>query len=144
MAELFLDVFYMLYLASLYREDEKLGRLGARTYYWMGVAGGIYAVVCFPLNLFFNAQLGTYSDLHRLRGFNNEAGSYGTYLIGVCLLTMAMQRRGWLSRNEVRFGMGLFCICLLGSQSKAAIFAVGRSRRSSIFYFYLQDGGGLH
>jgi O-Antigen ligase len=125
MAELFLDVFYMLYLASLYREDEKLGRLGARTYYWMGVAGGVYAVVCFPLNFFFNMQLGTSSDSHRLRGFNNEAGSYGTYLIGVCLLTMAMQRRGWLSRNEVRFGMGLFCVCLLGSQSKAAILAVG-------------------
>jgi hypothetical protein len=124
MAELFLDVFYMLYLASLYREDEKLGRLGARTYYWMGVAGGVYAVVCFPLNLFFGAQLGTYSDSHRLRGFNNEPGPYGTYLIGVCLLTMAMQRRGWLSRNEFRFGMGLFCVCLLGSQSKAAIFAL--------------------
>ncbi len=58
MAELFLDVFYMLYLASLYREDESLGRLGARTYYWMGVSGGIYALVCLPLNVFFNVQLG--------------------------------------------------------------------------------------
>ena len=124
MAELFLDVFYMLYLASLYREDERLCRLGARTYFWMGILGGIYAVLCFPLNLMFQWQLGTYSDLHRLRGFNNEAGSYGTYLISVGLLTMAMRQRGWLSLNEFRWGLSLFVVCLLGSQSKAAMIAV--------------------
>ncbi len=123
-AELFLDVFYMLYLASLYREDERLAQLGARTYYWMGVLGGIYAVVCFPINYLTNLQLGTYSDLHRLRGFNNEAGSYGTYLIGVFLLTIAMRRRGWLSKFQFRLSLVLFTVCLLGSQSKAAIIAI--------------------
>jgi hypothetical protein len=124
MAELFLDVFYMLYLASLYREDERLCRFGARTYYWMGVIGGIYAVVSFPINYVTDLQIGAYGDLHRLRGFDNEGGPYGNYLIGIILLTVAMWRRGWLSKLEFQMGIVLFSLCLIGSQSKAAIFAI--------------------
>lgn len=123
MAELFLDVFYMLYLASLYREDERLGWLGARTFYWVGIAGSVYSFISLPLNLIWNLQLGAYANLHRFRGFNNEGGSYGTYLIGVILLTFAMRQRGWLSKNEFRYGLALFIVSLVGSQSKAAFIA---------------------
>ncbi len=124
MAELFLDVFYMLYLASLYREDERICKVAAKTYYWTGVAGAIYALLSLPLNLIFHLNWGAYTESHRLRGFNNEAGSYGTYLISVCLVTLAMRRRGWISRRQFNFSMGLFAFCLLGSQSKAALLAL--------------------
>ncbi len=123
MAELFLDVFYMLYLADLYREDEKLCQLATKTYFWVGIAGAIYGLVSFPLNLLYDWQIGTYGNLHRIRGFNNEAGSYGTYQISVCLLAVCMYQRNWLSRRQFYWGMGLFIVTLLGSQSKAAFIA---------------------
>lgn len=122
--QLLLDVFYMLYMASLYREDERLCAFGARVYYWIGVLGGIYAIASFPLNYLFDLQVGTYSDSHRLRGFNNEGGSYGTYLVSVILLTVAMYHRKWLSRRQYFMSMALFLVCLVGSQSKAAFFVV--------------------
>jgi hypothetical protein len=123
MAELFLDVFYMLYLASLYREDEKLCKFAARTYWGTGIAGGIYALVTYPLAVMYSLNLGTTLS-HRLRGFNNEGGSYGTYLISVCLLAVVMYRLKWLSRGQFYCGMALLLVCMIGSQSKAAFLAV--------------------
>jgi hypothetical protein len=122
MVELSLDVFYMLYMASVYREDEALCRFGAKTYYWTGIAGGLYAIACFPLNYFYDAQLGTYLVNHRMRGFNNEAGSYGTYLVSVILLAVAMYRRRWLSKRQFYSGMALLLICWAGAQSKGGFF----------------------
>jgi hypothetical protein len=124
MAELFLDVFYMLYLASLYREDERLGIFGAKVYYWMGILSGIYAIATFPLNYLFKLDLGTAGEAHRLRGFNNEGGPYGTYLITVCALTMVMYHKGWMSRRQMRWSMALLLFCMAGSQSKAAFFGL--------------------
>jgi O-antigen ligase len=124
MAELFLDVFYMLYLASAYRQDERLCRFGAKVYYWMGIIGGIYAVATFPMSYFFQIDLGTYGESHRLRAFNNEAGSYGTYLITVCALTMVMYKKGWIGRKQMLWSMALLLVCMAGSQSKAAFFAI--------------------
>ncbi len=121
--ELFLDVFYMLLMASLYRKDEKLCRFAATIYIWVGVLGGIYSIVTFPLNILYEAQLGTYSTSHRMRGFNNEAGSYGTYMLSVITLAVAMKHRGWLSNNQFYAAMALFMICLAGSQSKGGFLA---------------------
>ncbi len=124
MVELFLDVFYMLYMASIYREDGKLCAFGANVYYWVGVAGGLYSLVSFPLNLLFGFQGGVYSDAHRMRGFSNEAGPYGIYLISVILLTVAMFHRGWLSRRQYRFGIALLVLTFAGTQSKSGFFAL--------------------
>lgn len=124
MAELFVDTFYMLYMASLYRADDKLCAFAARTYYGVGILGGIYALLCLPLNLLFDLQLGAYLDSHRLRGFNNEGGSYGTYLLSLLMLSVAMYHRRWLTRKQFIWGMVLFSVCLLGSQSKGAFFAL--------------------
>ncbi len=74
MVELFFDVFYMLYLASLFREDEALCRFGMKTYFWTGVLGCAYSFATLPLNVLFDMQLGTYTDSHRFRGFDNEGG----------------------------------------------------------------------
>jgi hypothetical protein len=122
-AELIVDVFYTLYLASLYREDEGLCRFCAKVYYWAGVGGCIYSFITFPLNLLFESQLGTYGESHRLRGFNNEGGSFGLYLVSVCFLAIVMYRRRWLGRAKFYFGMGILFVGFIGSQSKSAISA---------------------
>jgi hypothetical protein len=125
MAELFLDVFYMLYLASLYREDKSLCKFGARTYYWVGVAGCAYSLATFPLNVLLGMQLGTYSESHRFRGFNNEGGSFGLYLLSVFILAIAMRRRNWLSRRQFGGGMALLLLGMIGAQSKSLFLAGG-------------------
>lgn len=123
-AELFLDVFYMLYMANIYRSDEKLCRLGTLTYYWTGIAGCIYSIVTFPANYFLESQLGTYSTDHRFRGFTNEGGPFGVYLISVWVLTGAIYRKGWISKRKFLWSTVLFGFCLIGSQSKSAFFAM--------------------
>jgi hypothetical protein len=124
MAELFLDAFYMLYLAVLYREDEKLCLFGAKVYYWTGIAGCVYSFATLPLNLLAATQLGTYGDHHRFRGFNNEGGGFGVYLLSVIVLACVMRRRGWLSRVQFRTGMAVLGVGFFGSQSKSAYFAL--------------------
>jgi len=124
MGELFLDVFYMLYLANLYRLDESLCRFGTRIYYWAGIAGCFYSFATFPLNVLFNTQLGTYADSHRFRGFNNEGSGFGLYLLSVALVALLLYRRQWLSRRNFRWGMAVILTGLVGSQSKSLFFAM--------------------
>ncbi len=116
--ELFLDVFFMLYLANRYRIDGRICRLAAWTYYLVGVAGAVYSVLSVPLHLG-----GVYNGI-RMRGFNNEGGSYGSYMMTMIFLTMAMRSEGWISRRVAIASQVLFCINLVGSQSKAALFEV--------------------
>jgi O-Antigen ligase len=123
--ELFLDVFYMLYLATLFREDEKICIFGAKTYYWTGIAGCVYSFVTYPLKVLFGITSGTYGNLNRLRGFNNEGGSFGLYLMSVFVLAFVMYRRNWLSRRQFQFGMAILITGIVGSQSKSAFIAVG-------------------
>lgn len=124
MTELALDVFYALYLASVFRNSERLCALGAKIYWWMGIAGGIYSMVTYPLNYYFNLDLGTY-NVHRFRGFDNEGGPYGVYLLTLFALSIVMRQRGWLSKRRFYGGLFFFFICLAGSQSKAALVGLG-------------------
>ncbi|HEY4009395.1 MAG TPA: O-antigen ligase family protein [Acidobacteriaceae bacterium] len=124
MAELVLDVLYMLYLASCCREDQRLCRFGAKVYFWTAVVGGLYSILGLPLSYALQLDLGAYGDSHRMRGFDNEGGPYGTYLVSVLVVTYAIYRRGWLSRRQYLCGMTLFFLCLLGSQSKAGFFVL--------------------
>ena len=57
-----------------------------------------------------------------MRGFTNEGGPYGLYVITLIFLTLVMQNEGWLSRPVAVLSQILFCINVLGSQSKAALF----------------------
>ena len=125
MAELFLDAFYMLYLAALYRDDEKLCIFGLKTYFWTGIVGCLYSFATFPLNVLFLSQYGTYTDRHRFRGFDNEGGGFGLYILSVMLIAAFMYRRGWLSRTQYRVGMPMLIVGFVGSQSKSAYIAVG-------------------
>jgi hypothetical protein len=118
--ELLVDVFYMLYLASIFREDQDLCRFGMKTYYWFGIASAVYSVVTYPLNVLYGWDLGTYFDEHRMRGFYNEAGPYGVYLITLFLVTLTLRQKRWLGRFQFFVGMSLFSICLIMTKSKSA------------------------
>jgi hypothetical protein len=119
-AELLLDVFYMLYLADLYRKDLKLCLLGMKTYFWFGILSAIYSIATYPLNILYELNLGTYAGEHRMRGFLNEGGPYGVYLISMLLVTAVLRNRGWLTRAQARWGFVLFIFCMVMSQSKSA------------------------
>ena len=138
MFELFLDVFYMIYMASLYREDAKLCRFGVNVYLWTGIAGCLFAIVTFPINYLFGVQTGTYSISHRMRGFDNEGGSFGTYLVSVIVLAVAMRRAGWLTRRQYHAAMALFLVCFLGSQAKGAFFALAAV---AVYYMFVRQRG---
>jgi hypothetical protein len=122
--ELLLDVFYMLYLASLYRKDEKLCAFGMRTYYWVGIASAVYTLVSYPLNRLYGLDLGTYGDLHRMRGFYNEGGPFGVYIVSLLLVSWALRRKHWLTRSQFVLGTALLLVCLEGSQSKSALVLI--------------------
>lgn len=124
MAELFLDAFYMLYLASLFRTDQKLCRFGALTYFWTAIAGCLYSFITYPINVATGLQLGTYLDIHRMRGFNNEGGGFGVYLLSAILLAVVMYRRHWLSRRLFFIGLAIMLGGVAGSASKSAVLAL--------------------
>jgi hypothetical protein len=124
-AEIFLDAFYTLYLASLFREDEALCRFGARTYFWTGIAGCLYSFLSYPINVATGLQLGAYLDTHRLRGFNNEGGGFGLYLLSVMVLAVVTYRMRWISKRLLLMGTLVFSLALVGSASKSAFLALG-------------------
>jgi hypothetical protein len=136
MAELFLDVFYMLYLASLFREDERLCRFGAKTYCWAGIAGCLYSFATLPLNVLYGAQLGTYVDLHRFRGFNNEGGGFGMHLLTVGALMIVIYQRKWISRRQFLWGLAIVSIGFLGSRSKSGLFALALVGILNLLWLY--------
>lgn len=119
--ELVLDVFYMLYLANVYRQSEKLCILGMKTYYWVGMASTAYSIVSYPLNILYGWNLGTYFEEHRMRGFYNEGGPYGVYLITVLVVGAIMRRRNWLTRGQQWWGVAVCLCCMVLSQSKSAL-----------------------
>ena len=124
MVELFLDVFYMLLLASVFREDEKLCRFGAKTYCWTAVAGCLYSFVTLAPNMLLGTDLGTYTSLHRFRGFDNEGSGFGMYLLTAGVLAIVLRRSGWISRRQFGWWMVVFSIGFIGSQSKTGFAAL--------------------
>jgi hypothetical protein len=123
MVELAIDVGAMVYLVQLFRVDLKNLIFTLKVYFWVGVAGAVYSILTFPLNYFYEAQLGTYNNNHRMRGFFNEGGPFGVYLISEILVGMVLYRQGWGSRNRIRLAFLPIVVGMIGSQSKSAIFA---------------------
>lgn len=122
--ELLASVSIMLYLAEKFREDRNKIAFTMRVYFWVGVASAIYSIVSYPLSVAGINYFGAYESSHRLRGFYNEGGPYGLYLISVFLVGFALSRHGWGKKSALRFAFIILSITFLGSQSKAAFCAV--------------------
>jgi hypothetical protein len=123
MIELGIDVGAMVYLIQLFRADLKNLIFTLKVYFWVGIAGCMYSILTFPLNYFYDMQLGTYLDSHRMRGFFNEGGPFGLYLLSEILVGMVLYRQNWESRSRIRLASLAVAVGLIGSQSKSAIFA---------------------
>lgn len=123
MIELSASVSIMLYLAEKFRKDPRKAAFTMRVYFWVGSLSALYSIVSFPINLATGIDVGTYGDDHRMRGFYNEGGPYGLYLISVFLVGFAMYKYGWGKKRTMQFAFIVLSIAFLGSKSKAAFCA---------------------
>jgi len=123
-AELFASVSIMLYLAGKFREDHSKAAFTMRVYFWVGVASAVYSILSLPFNFAGIDVLGAYGSSHRMRGFYNEGGPYGLYLISVFLVGMSLYKQKWIKKNALRFAFVILSVVFLGSQSNAAFCAV--------------------
>ena len=125
LTEYILSFSVMLYLAHTFRRSAEKARFTLRVYFWTGVASAVYSMVSYPLDVLGIASLGAYANLHRFRGFYNEGGPYGLYVISVVLVGVTLYRLGWEKRLWMRWGFALMVIAFVMSQSKAAFLAAG-------------------
>lgn len=122
-AELLASLSIMLWLVHVFARNEAKLRLLMRVYFWTGVVSCLYSLLTLPLEAAGLGTFGTYSHL-RWRGFFNEGGPFGLYLISLLLVAMAMRALRWERRSVLWFAIVLFTISLLGSRSKAAAVAL--------------------
>lgn len=122
--ELLASVSIMLYLAKIFREDPNKVAFTMRVYFWTGVASAVFSIVRYPLSVAGIADLGAYEGSHRMRGFYNEGGPYGLYLISLFLVGLALSEKRWIKKGPLWFAFVLLAIAFLGSRSKAAFCAV--------------------
>ena len=122
--ELLASMVALLYIASRIRSNLKDGRLVVRVYFWTGALSAVYSILSYPLHVAGIASLGTYLGSNRMRGFYNEGGPYGLYLISVFLVGIALYTLQWENRRRLMLAAIPLGMAFLGSQSKAAFIAV--------------------
>jgi len=114
----------MLYIANTFRQNEYWLRFTMRVYFWVGIASTVYSAISYPLKLAGIASLGTYSESNRFRGFYNEGGPYGLYVVSLMLVGIGLHRKRWESGPKLWGAFGLLFISLVMAQSKAAYAAI--------------------
>lgn len=122
--ELLASVSIMLYLAEKFREDQNKTAFTMRAYFGVGVLSAVFSILSYPLSLAGVIDLGAYGDPPRMRGFYNEGGPYGLYLISLFVVGIALHRQGWITKKFLVFGLIIVSIAFFGSASKAAFCAV--------------------
>ncbi len=122
--ELMANVTIMIYLANQFRRFPGKARFTMRVYFWTGVASGIYSILTYPLDVAGIASLGAYQDDHRLRGFYNEGGPWGIYLLTVLFVGYVLLRLKWESPRRIWIAYAILVAVLPGSASKAAAVAI--------------------
>jgi hypothetical protein len=120
LVELILSSFIMLYLADLFRTSVDKLRFTMRIYFWTGVASACYSTlgaIALRLGL---GSFGVYSNLNRFRGFYNEGGPYGLYVVSCLVVGICLYRQQWEPRRRFFFAFAMLSIGLVFSFSKAA------------------------
>ncbi len=126
--ELVAAVAAMLYMTQIFGKDVSKARFTMVVYFWTGVVSGIFSILCIPLNeagiTIPGPILIAAYEANRLRGFYNEGGPYGLYVLSVLLLGYALDRLEWIPRRRVRLALAfmavIFCMCY----SKAGFCAI--------------------
>lgn len=122
--ELFASVVAMLYLADVFRRDVNRARFTFRIYFWTGFASGVSSLLSIPLDRVGIHTLGAYSEIHRVRGFYNEGGPYGLYVLSVLLVGFALYKVEWEPPRRIWLALMLMSVVFVFTFSKAAIAAL--------------------
>ena len=117
------SVAILLYLAHEFRRSVRKRRFTMRLYFWAGVVSAVYSLLSYPLDVAGIISLGAYGDAHRLRGFYNEGGPYGLYVLSLFFVGVALEKQGLESKLKIRSSFLLLAAVFVMAFSKAAICA---------------------
>jgi hypothetical protein len=120
--ELVASVAGMLYMGQIFGDDASKLKFTMKVYFWTGVASGVFGLISLPMAKLGHNPGGFYDN--RLRGFYNEGGPYGLYVVSVLIVGWALDRFGWMPRKLVRWLLALMCVVFILTFSKAGMTAI--------------------
>jgi hypothetical protein len=124
--ELFLVVYFMLVIAATLRRRRALFRIALDAYCWIGIlSAGVSVAGWIVANTAEISTFAVYGFDQRVRGFFNEGGPYGMFLVSVGL---ALLLRAHVFPPEYpilhRAASGVLLLALFLSGSKAGLLAI--------------------
>lgn len=122
--ELAAIVIIMLSIADIFRKEPNKLRFTMRVYFWTGVASAIYSYLSYPLDVLNIVSLGSYNIDHRLRGFYNEGGPYGLYIMTVFCVGFALREQNWDRRRRLNAGLACIPLAFFMAGSKSGFSAL--------------------
>jgi hypothetical protein len=124
--ELFLVAYFMIAIAGALRRRPALLRLALDTYSWAGVASACVSIASWVLVTVAGiSTFPVYGTDSRARGFFNEGGPYGMFLVSVALVILLRSRLFRPAYPVLRkLALSLLLIALVLSGSKAGFLAV--------------------
>ncbi len=124
--EFLLVSFYMVYVADILRDNRRALIFALKAYFCTGVCSAVYGLLSLPVLLASGLELGAYHDPEeRVRGFMNEGGPYGLYLISVVACGLMLVRFKALRKvSFFTFMVVTILPALVSSRSKAAATGV--------------------
>jgi hypothetical protein len=123
--EIALAIYFLLAIADTLRERPKLLRGALSAYLAIGTLSAVASIVAFIIFLSTGSNALFVSPLdHRARGFFNEGGPYGLFLVSV-IIVFSLRQRLYPVVSPVRTRTALFLIwiALFLSASKAGLLA---------------------
>ncbi len=120
--ELLASLTAVFYLVHVFARDERKAQFAMRVYFRAGILSAVYAIVSLPFALLKVANLGTAQG--RLRGFYNEGGPYGLYVLSLIFVGVSLHQLGAERKKILYAGFALLAIAFVGSQSKSAVAAL--------------------
>ncbi len=122
--EFLASTFNLLWLADLFTRQPNKLRFTMRIYFWIGVLSALYSYLSYPIQIATGNQYGSYLVNYRFRGFYNEGGPYGLYLLTVFFVGLALYTLRWEPVLRMRIGLALLPVAFYKSYSKAAFSAL--------------------
>ncbi len=121
--ELFLVAYFMLRAARTFRLRPALLRLALDTYVWAGTLSACLSIAAWALAKTAGIQtFAVYGPEQRVRGFFNEGGPYGIFLVGVAVVLLLRTRIFRPVYPALRWVMlAVLATALVLSQSKAGL-----------------------
>ena len=120
--ELLASLTALAYLVHVFARQERKAAFAMRVYFRAGVLSAIYGVLSLPFAWLKIADLGVAQG--RMRGFYNEGGPYGLYVLSVVFVGLSLHQLRWERKKILFAGFALLAIAFVGSQSKAAVAAL--------------------